>query len=203
MNESIARFISSLPVETISTKRKEVLYPLIDYIQSRLDLQQRIILQFICTHNSRRSQLCQVWAQVMAFHFKLMHVDSYSGGTESTALYPMVAETLKGAGFLIEKLSDGQNPIYAIKYAKNHPPIIGFSKLFSSDFNPKSDFAAIMTCDDAYQACPMVKGAVIRIPLSYQDPKIFDGTRHQTEKYQQRSLQIATEMFYVFSKINP
>jgi arsenate reductase len=40
-----------------------------------------------------------------------------------------------------------------------------------------------------------------RIPITYEDPKAFDNTPQQAEKYQERSLQIATEMLYVFSQI--
>ena len=59
-----------------------------------------------------------------------------------------------------------------------------------------------MTCDSANEACPIVFGASIRIPIMFLDPKAFDNTPQQAEKYQERSLQIATELKYVFSKIN-
>jgi arsenate reductase len=201
MNDALRNFISSLTIETISDERKEALQPLTEFIQQKVNQDESVRLHFICTHNSRRSHLCQVWAQVMACHFKLRSVDCYSGGTERTALFPMIVETLIATGFQIDKLSEGENPIYAIKYAKNQHSIIGFSKLIESDFNPQSEFAAIMTCDSANEACPFVLGAEKRIPITYQDPKAFDNTPQQAEKYGERSLQIATEMFYVFSKI--
>ena len=59
-----------------------------------------------------------------------------------------------------------------------------------------------MTCDSANEACPFVPGAEIRIPITFKDPKAFDNTPQQAEKYKERSLQIATELFYVFSQIN-
>jgi len=37
--------------------------------------------------------------------------------------------------------------------------------------------------------------------LPYQDPKAFDNTAQQNEKYDERCRQIAREMFYVFSQI--
>ena len=70
------------------------------------------------------------------------------------------------------------------------------------NFNPKSEFAAIMTCDSANEACPFVPGAEKRISITFDDPKVFDNTLQQKEKYKERSLQIAAEMFYVFSQIN-
>ena len=126
----------------------------------------------------------------------------YSGGTEETTLFPMVAETLQNSGFEIKRLSEGTNPIYSIKYAENQHPIIGFSKKLEDSFNPKSKFAAVMTCDSANEACPFVPGAEARIPITFEDPKAFDNTPQQAEKYNERSLQIATELFYVFSQIN-
>jgi arsenate reductase len=126
----------------------------------------------------------------------------YSGGTEATALFPMVAETLKNSGFHINMLSKIDNPVYSIKYSANEHPIIGFSKAFDDDFNPTSKFAAIMTCSQADRGCPFIAGAEKRIPIMFEDPKVFDNTPHQAGKYAETSLQIATEMCYVFSRIN-
>ena len=146
--------------------------------------------------------MSQVWGQTMASYFHIQNVRCYSGGTEATALFPTVVETLQHSGFQIQKLSKSENPVYSIKYAGNEPPIIGFSKKSEDDFNPKSEFAAIMTCEAANEVCPFVSGAEKRIPITYEDPKSFDNTPQQAEKYQERSLQIATELFYVFSQIN-
>ena len=198
----IGNLIKELNPETISSERKAVLQPLTDFIQSKVSRNQEIRINFICTHNSRRSHLSQVWAQTMANYFNIKNVFCYSGGTEATALFPMVAETLQNSGFQINTISKNDNPVYSIKYADNEHPIIGFSKKLDDDFNPKSEFAAIMTCDSANEACPFVPGAEKRIPITFEDPKAFDNTPQQAEKYKERSLQIATEMFYVFSQIN-
>jgi len=198
----IENLIKSLNPETISNERKTVLQPLTDFIQSKVSESKEIRINFICTHNSRRSHLSQVWAQTMSNYFNIKNVFCYSGGTEATALFTMVAETLQNSGFQINKISKNENPVYSIKYSDNEHPIIGFSKKLDDDFNPKSEFAAIMTCDSANEACPFVSGAVKRIPITFEDPKAFDNTSQQAEKYNERSLQIATEMFYVFSQIN-
>ena len=200
--KTIDTVISTLNVDTIKNKRKEILQPLIDYIKTKVAENKEIRINFICTHNSRRSHLSQFWAQTLAYHFNIKNVFCYSGGTESTALFPMVAETLQSSGFEIKKISEGNNPIYSIKYADNEHPIIGFSKKLDDDFNPKSGFVAIMTCDSANEACPFVPGTEKRIPITFEDPKAFDNTPQQAEKYKERSLQIATELFYVFSQIN-
>jgi len=199
--EAIENRIQSLQPETISEERKITLQPLVDYIQEKHSNQEEIRLNFICTHNSRRSHLSQVWAQTIAAYFNIKNVFCYSGGTEATALFPMAAKTLQETGFKIKTISEGNNPVYSIKYSENAHPIIGFSKTYDDDFNPVSEFAAILTCSSADKGCPFIAGAEKRIPVMFEDPKAFDNTPQQAEKYMERSNQIATELIYVFSKI--
>lgn len=194
--------LSSLNIDSISQERRTILQPFIEFIQHKVTIEKEIRINFICTHNSRRSHLSQVWAQAIAAHFRISEVFCYSGGTEATALFPMAAKTLNELGFKIRTLSEGSNPVYAIKYSENTHPVIGFSKKLDDDFNPKSGFVAIMTCSEADKGCPFVPGAEKRIPVTYEDPKAFDNTPLQAEKYKERSIQIATELFYVFSQIN-
>lgn len=201
MNQKIEKVISSLTIDKISAERKQVLQPLIDFIQTKVDNDKEVSINFICTHNSRRSHLSQVWGQTMAANFGVKNVKTYSGGTEATAMFPKVGETLGNQGFEIQKIADVKNPIYAIKFDDNSHPIIAFSKKYDDEFNPKSNFAAIMTCSHADGNCPFIAGAEKRIPITYQDPKLFDNTEQQAEKYEERSLQIASEMMYIFSQI--
>lgn len=197
----IENTVNSFDFKQISEERKAVLQPLIDFIQTKTDSKLETMLNLICTHNSRRSHLSQVWAQAAAAYYDIKSVSCYSGGTEATALFPMAAETLKDSGFKIKTLSEGSNPVYSIKYSADALPVIGFSKTYDDDFNPESGFAAIMTCSQADGGCPFIAGAEKRIPITFEDPKISDGTPQQKEVYLERSLQIGTEMFYVFSQI--
>lgn len=201
MNQAILNQINTFSEEAISAERKEILKPLADYIQSKINNNETIRLNFICTHNSRRSHLSQIWAQTMAFYFKIKNVFCYSGGTETTAMFPKVAETLINQGFQIQKLGDSENPVYAVKYAESEAAIICFSKTYDNPFNPKGKFGAIMTCNNADEGCPFVLGAEARFPIKYDDPKTFDNTDLQNEKYAERSLEIAQEMWWVFSTI--
>lgn len=204
MFQTLDTTIESSTKTTLSQQRKEILQPLIDYIQTKIDTQQPVRLNFICTHNSRRSHLSQIWAQTMAFHFGIKNVVCYSGGTEATALFPKVVETLVNQGFQMQQVSNETNPIYAVKYDQNEAPIICFSKTFDDAFNPESGFAAVMTCSSADAGCPFIAGAEKRFPIRYDDPKAFDGTDLMDAKYTERSLEIASELHYVFSKIkNP
>ncbi|GGD20553.1 arsenate-mycothiol transferase ArsC [Hyunsoonleella pacifica] len=199
---TISNVIATLDTSIISEERKTILEELISYLQKKKASDSPIRLNFICTHNSRRSHLSQIWAQTMASYFNIKNVSCYSGGTEATAMFPKVGETLSNQGFNIDTLSNENNPVYSIKFSKNDPSIIAFSKKYDDDFNPASEFAAIMTCSSADAGCPMVFGSDKRIALTYEDPKKSDGTPQQTETYLERSLQIATEMKFVFSRLN-
>ena len=201
MYSTILKTVEQFHFENISNDRKNILQPLIDYIQGKVNSKKPVNLNFICTHNSRRSHLAQIWAQFAAAYYNIPNINCYSGGTEETALFPKIAETLEKQGFQILKIADNINPIYAIKFDANSLPIIGYSKKYDDPFNPVSNFAAIMTCSQADEGCPFIAGAEKRIPITYDDPKISDGTIEQTEVYKQRSIEIATEMMYVFAQI--
>ena len=201
MLKNLTKSIEIIKNIPVSEERKAVLKPLVDYIQNKVNHQEEIRLNFICTHNSRRSHLSQIWAQTLAFHFQIQNVFCYSGGTEATAMFTKVGETLTNQGFDIQKISDTENPIYEVKFDDNRPAILCFSKTYFDDFNPKNNFGAIMTCNNADEGCPMVLGAEARFPIKYNDPKAFDGTPEMNEKYTERSLQIASEMYFVFNQI--
>lgn len=202
MNPKLTSTIEKFSAENITSDRAEVLEKLISYIKDKTSKDEIIRLNFICTHNSRRSHLSQIWAQTMAYHFGIKNVNCYSGGTEATAMFPKVAETLSHQGFDILKLSETSNPVYAVKYAKNEYPVICFSKEYNHAFNPMSNYAAIVTCNSADEACPIVYGAEARFPVKYDDPKVFDGSELMDAKYVERSLQIGEEMWWVFKSIN-
>ncbi|WP_420552244.1 low molecular weight phosphatase family protein [Tenacibaculum aiptasiae] len=196
----IEETIASLS-ETISDNRKEVLQPLIDYIQQGVNNNELINLNFICTHNSRRSHLSQIWAQTMAYYLNIPNVYCYSGGTEATAMNKNVVSTLLQQGFKIQSLSETANQVYAVKFSENTQPVIGFSKKYDHEFNPVNEFCAIMTCSQADEGCPFIAGANKRVPVTYEDPKAFDNTPLEKEKYAERSLEIASEMLYIFKSI--
>ena len=202
MYPNLINVIASFSSQFISDERKEVLLPLVNYIQEKVNAGESIRLHFICTHNSRRSHLSQIWAQTMAYHVGLKNVYCYSGGTEATAIFIKVLETLTSQGFQVLRLSGNENPVVAVKFAANENPILCFSKTYDHPFNPSTQFGAVMTCSNADEGCPIVVGSEARFPIKYDDPKAYDGTPLQTEKYAERSLDIAREMWWVFSQIN-
>jgi len=197
--KELGDYINDLEQMSISDNRKTLFSPIIDYLDGNVRLGKRARINFICTHNSRRSQFAQVWAQTAAEHFGLP-IDTYSGGTEVTACNPRTIKALERAGFRVESKGD-ENPVYRIHYSKVDHPIIAFSKVHDDDFNPVDSFAAIMTCSDADENCPFIPGADIRIPLLYIDPKHADGSSEEAAAYDDCCRRIAAEMFCLFALV--
>ncbi len=199
--QKINNTILSLP--EINSDRKQLLDEFSNFIQEKKNRNEIINLNFICTHNSRRSHLSQIWAQTLADYFNIDNVFCYSGGTEATAMFPKVKETLEKQGFQIEIIGNNVNPIYSVKFSEIKHPVICFSKKYDASFNPPTNFAAIMTCSSADEGCPIIFGAEKRFPIKYDDPKAFDNSDLMDQKYLERSKEIASEMKYVFSKVIP
>jgi len=187
--------------DQIPTQRKEILRELTKFVQDKVDTGKPVYLNFICTHNSRRSHLSQLWAQAAAYYYHVPNVKCFSGGTEATAFNPRAVKAMQDAGFLITMTKDGDNPVYEVRYDNDASPVIAFSKKYDDPFNQNKDFAAIMTCSHADENCPLVIGASARIALTYDDPKEFDGTPQETTKYAERVREIGREILYAFSQV--
>jgi protein-tyrosine-phosphatase len=200
----------------IPRERQEQLGDLTRYVESCRTNGQPAKLTFICTHNSRRSQMSQLWAAAAAAYYGVDSVETFSGGTESTQFNPRAIAALERAGFEFE--GDGQvstsrnsdlvsntvtakNTRHKVSFARDKKPLVCFSKRYDSDANPHADFCAVMTCSDAEENCPIVRGAAKQIGITYDDPKIADGTPEETAAYDERCAQIAREMLFVFSHV--
>ncbi|MCB9223919.1 MAG: protein-tyrosine-phosphatase [Crocinitomicaceae bacterium] len=201
MGTELSAYISLLieGAEHVLEERRLLLDKLVEYIRQHKNDDQ-VNLNFICIHNSRRSHLAQVWAQIAAHYYGLNQIKCYSGGTEATAIYPSIIETLRDNGITIDQQTLGENPVYEIKFDVDAESITGFSKKYDDAFNPDT-YAAVMVCSEAGEMCPFIPEASARLVIPYDDPKQFDDTPIKKEKYQERSTQIGTEMFYVFSRI--
>ena len=182
----------------IPQERKELLQEVAEYIGSELRQNDSVKLNFICTHNSRRSHLSQIWTQTAAAHYGIGGVQTFSGGTEATAFNPRAVAAVERAGFHV-KNPGGDNPKYKVKYAEDSEPMTCFSKTFDDPSNPSQDFAAIMTCSDADENCPFVPGTSFRKAVTYRDPKESDGTDQEKETYDERCLQSDKETFDMMS----
>ena len=189
-------------IDRIPEERRQRLDALAHYVAVRSRSGQVAELTFICTHNSRRSHLSQLWAQTAAHFFNVDGVATFSGGTEATAFNPRAVAAVERAGFAVEVLAEGDNPVYGVKYVDDMEPMECFSKIYDQPPNPNHGFAAVMTCSEADAACPIVFGADHRIAIPFEDPKAFDGTESEAEKYDERCRQIAREMLCAFSRVN-
>lgn len=192
---ALVKNFSEIPAE-----RKILLEKISSYIKGKTANNETANLVYVCTHNSRRSHLGQVWAVVAAAYYGVEKIKTFSGGTEATAFNPNAIKALISAGFEVKKTSESKNPVYEVYFSENSFTTC-FSKVYNDAENPSQNFAAIMTCSDAEENCPFIPGCELRIGTTYNDPKAFDNTVLQDEKYTERSNQIAMECLYVFSKL--
>jgi hypothetical protein len=185
----------------IDAERKKGLQQAASFIRQRLNEGKSADVTFICTANSRRSHLAQLWAQTAATYYGLTNVTTYSGGTQVATCNIRTIRTLRRAGFSIVQSSGGTNPVYLAQYSDARPAVKMYSKLFHGKENPQKDFAALFCCDQAAASCPVVTNAALRLPIPYVDPKASDNSPAEDATYDERSRQIAREMFYLMSAV--
>jgi protein-tyrosine-phosphatase len=183
----------------ISSARKRSLEEVARFVNKEIHSSGGVKINFICTHNSRRSQMAQIWTQAAAEFYGLKGVETFSGGVETTEFDSRAVDAIKRAGFRMRKSGD-DNPEYHIRYGKGQDSLVCYSKTFNDPGNPSDNFAAILTCSQAEEKCPIIPGAEYRQLISYDDPKKADGTDKEEEVYDERCIQIGTEIFYMMSK---
>lgn len=198
LSESIRKYCLTCvdQFDTIPPSRKSLLLELAEHIKSNTSDKIPLDLVFICTHNSRRSQFGQVWATIAAQYFNIP-IKTYSAGTETTSFHPNAVQALVDAGVEVERITNEPNSQLKLIYGNDLHQIY-FSKKMDHQTLPQKDFLAIMTCSDAAENCPFIPNAKWRFPLTYEDPKKFDGTPQEKEKYAERCRQIAAELLFVF-----
>lgn len=195
INEQLLPYVDKIP-----EARRAKLVALGKYIAQQLQQAYKVQLVFICTHNSRRSHLADIWTQVAAQYYGLDNICCFSGGTEATAFHPNAVAALQRAGFVIVH-GEGDNPEYRISAGQDLPVITAYSKVFDAPENPQQHFIAVMVCSDADENCPFIPGAAQRVSLPYDDPKAFDGTHQEQQQYTARCKQIATECFFLIKTV--
>ena len=203
LNPKLLTYCKSLPAEfnQINEETKARLNELANYISEQQKENKAINLLFVCTSNSRRSHMAQVWSQIASIYYDVKMVSTFSGGTEQTKVNKNAILALEKTGIELQSNQQSENPIWIATIGDEINPMVLFSKKYTDSTNPAENFGAIMVCSEADQSCPFVRGANFRLGLSYQDPKAFDNTPQQNEKYDERCRQIARDMFYVFSQI--
>ena len=188
--------------DQIPAERKQDLQRISDYVRTQTGAGDPARLVFICTHNSRRSHMAQIWATDAANYYGLSGVQCFSGGTEGTAFNPRAVAALERAGIEIKKpAGDDKNPKYQVQVADGIEPLVSFSKKYSDPPNPSEKYCAVMTCSNADKACPTVAGSSLRVAITYEDPKMSDDTPQESATYDARCAQICREMLYLFSQV--
>lgn len=188
-------------LDLVGAERRAVLEDIAADLAALLESGKPANLTYICTHNSRRSHMSQIWAQTAAYYYGLRRVSAYSGGTEVTACNCRTVTAMRRAGFTIEDATTGDNPLYLVRYATDRPPIRAYSKLYNARGNPRRGFVALMTCSSADRSCPVIEGAVARHAIHYADPRLCDDTPTETAAYDERCRQIAREMFFLMAEV--
>lgn len=183
--------------DQIDAERQAKLSKIGAYIARKRQVGEVVNINVICTHNSRRSQVGQLWLEAAAAWYGVDDIHGFSGGTEATAFNPRAVAAMWRAGFNIEKADEATNPVYEVRMGENFEAKELFSKRFDHEANPQQGFAAVMVCDEADEACPFVPGAEQRFSLPFDDPKAFDDSELEAEKYDERCRQIAREFFYL------
>ncbi len=197
--KKLKKYCHSLPGEfnQIPEERKKELIEIGDYIIEQQLAKKSSRLLFICTSNSRRSHMAQIWAQSATFYYGLDSIWTFSGGTEATRVHPNTVSALRRCGFSVTTSTADDNPTYFVTAGNTLGQWAIFSKKYNNIINPKSNFCAAMVCSEADKSCPSVDGADLRVGLPYEDPKYYDGTPSQDQKYDERCRQIAREMFFM------
>ena len=200
INRKIKDFISNLNLNTIPADKINAIEALTKTLKKNIDLNIKSKLNFICTHNSRRSQLCQVWSDTISSYYGFTNILSYSGGTETTEVNKNIIDTLIDIGFSIKKNKDFTNPVYFVNNGlkKN---IKLFSKPYTDNFNPSEKFIAVINCSNADKSCTYVEGASERISLPFNDPGEYDRTRLKFKKYRVSNIEIASSLKYLYLNI--
>jgi len=190
--------------DRIPESRQAILNSLTQQIRKLSKGKKPVRLNFICTHNSRRSQMSQIWAHTAATAYQIPHIETGSGGTEATAFHPNAVRAMRTLGFRIAEAQDQPdpaNPRYHVSVGTGIPELTCHSKRFEDAFPSGTPFVAVMTCSDADQNCPVVPGAQARIPLTYEDPKASDGSGNEQKEYLRTAVEIGREILQVFRNI--
>lgn len=191
--------LRSQEFDLISPERKQLYAPLLEHYASE-GLRPPSPILVVCTHNSRRSHIGQLYLAAAAKWYGLAGLNTYSGGTEATAFHPNAVRALQAEGFPLAQQSTGANPVYHCQWLSEKPQDL-FSKTFDRPPNPRQDFLAIMVCKEADEACPVVHGAVARAAIPFDDPKRRDGQPDEAAAYAACVASIGREFLWFIHQI--
>ena len=201
MYPTLATYLAERRTEyaQIDNERARRWLPLVNYLDEQLAVGLPARINYICTHNSRRSQLAQAWTTLIAHALHWDNVTAFSGGTEVTAVPAALFRTLESAGWRVDTPEAGSSVVRYGDQTKQSFRL--WSKRYDDATNPTTDFAAVLVCAEADEACPVVPGTVLRLPLPFTDPKAADGTARAAATYAARSRDICRELLFAFDQV--
>jgi len=185
----------------ISEERRYRLNEIASYVRQQKKQNQIAQLLFITTNQSTIGQMAQIWAETAAFYYGLNNVTTFSGGLHPDTISEKMIFALERAGYIVYTTELSGGVVYKVKYSYNLKPIIVFPKKINHKKNPDGQFMAIIIEPNANANLTEVKGAQKRLSIYYDDPQGYEGVPEEEKIYNERSRQIALEMFYVFSQL--
>ena len=202
-NKKLQNFCEAVVTESslINPDRVSTLNDIANQILTDLNRFDVVQPLFICTHNSRRSHMAQLWLQTAAEFYGVEGIKPYSGGTEATAFNKNAVDALKRAGFDFSQVDVEGQLGYIVSTGSKGEERLMYSKKYDNKVNPGKDFFAVMVCSEADESCPLIPGADKRFALPYDDPRYFDDTPSYEIKYDETCRLISREMFYVMSEV--
>ena len=142
LHPSLAQTVESMADDTvdIAQVRQSELNEVALWVADMLVDSGHVDLTFICTHNSRRSHLAQVWAQVGA---KFQGCRAYAHSAEARkrphATHARLRRCVR-AGFQVavqDTVRGTSNPTYGVSMGKDVAGMACFSKTYTDEANPQ------------------------------------------------------------------
>lgn len=187
-------FTKILPdVSQIKESRLKILDHIARQLVNVIQQDDEANVVFVCTHNSRRSQIAQVCLQLFLQELNIKNIGVFSCGTEKTHIPPQIFALFKRQGLEVRESKNDSIEVFN--------QIVLFSKTYEDDSLPKRSIA-IMVCDSASETCPFVPSFNQRISLEFRDPKQADGSPEEEKSYNKAWIKIATEMAYLVLKLD-
>ncbi len=181
---SLDKYIENLDSVTLKDYQEKRVKKISQELKSLVNTYKKVV--FICTHNSRRSQLCEVWARILSNRFNL-NLSFFSAGTEKTEVYGEAIKSLERAG--MDFTIVGNNILIQNKIELHSKTL---------DEIKEDEFISLITCSDAEKNCPIDPRSKKNIKLFYDDPKKYDGTKEESDEYDKTCKLIASELNRIF-----
>ncbi len=195
--------------DMIDETHREAGEKLVDWIVKNYKPGQPLHVTVICTGNSRRSILGATMGNIAAAYYGMPEIRFHSGGTAPTAFNPRTIAALKDIGVEIEADRFTRLPEASRRPPTRSTPSGGArawrrpSSPRPTSMPPTPSRASPPSWSAARRTPParFVKGAALRISMPYLDPKIYDDSVYESQKYAERRDDIGRLMLSVMMQV--